>query len=174
MLKPVSHEYSFLNGVVSHLIIVKIFKKTKFFEALPPETPPVLCPRPIYDYDYHLFPYKTQSSSTNAKKNVESGSICHCNFFKLKCLLINSNQCQHSRHLMFSNIERAYDRLPKHLNSAITKLLYCFSRGEGGGAKNGRNTKIGTIPLENYIYSERPTGNVYGNNIFSYGKILIH
>ena len=74
---------------------------------------------------------------------------------------------------MFSNIERAYDRLPKHLNSAITKLLYCFSRGEGG-AKNGRNTKIGTIPLENYIYSERPTGNVYGNNIFSYGKILIH
>ena len=68
MLKPVSHEYSFLNGVVSHLIIVKIFKKTKFFEALPPETPPGLCPRPIYDYDYYPFPYKTQSSSTNAKK----------------------------------------------------------------------------------------------------------
>ena len=73
-------------------------------------------------------------------------------FFKSKCLLINSNQCQHSRHLMFSNIERAYDRLPKHLNSAITKLLYCFSRGEGGGAKNGRNAKIGKIPLENYIF----------------------
>ena len=73
---------------------------------------------------------------------------------------------------MFSDIERAYDRLPKHLNSATTKLLYCFSRG--GGAKNGRNTKIGTIPLENYIYSESPTGNVYGNNIFSYCKILIH
>ena len=77
---------------------------------------------------------------------------------------------------MFSDIERAYDRLPKHLNSAITKLLYCFCRGGGGwgGAKNGRNTKIGTIPLENYIYSESPTGNVYGNNIFSYCKIFIH
>ena len=40
---------------------------------------------------------------------------------------------------MFSNIEEPYGKLPKHLNSVITKLFYCFSRG---GAKNGKNTKI--------------------------------
>ena len=40
--------------------------------------------------------------------------------------------------LTFSNIEEPYDKLPKYLNSAITKLLYCFCKG----TKNGRNTKI--------------------------------
>ena len=30
---------------------------------------------------------------------------------------------------MFSNIEEPYDKLPKHLHSATTKLVYCFSRG---------------------------------------------
>ena len=30
---------------------------------------------------------------------------------------------------MFSNIEGPYDKLPKHLNSAIIKLFYCFSMG---------------------------------------------
>ena len=29
---------------------------------------------------------------------------------------------------MFSNIEEPYDKLSKQLNSAITKLLYCFYR----------------------------------------------
>ena len=36
---------------------------------------------------------------------------------------------KHNMHLMFFNIEEPYDKLPKHLNSAITKLLYCFYRG---------------------------------------------
>ena len=40
---------------------------------------------------------------------------------------------------MFSNIEETYGKLPKHLNSAITKMFYCFSKG----AKTGGNTKIG-------------------------------
>ena len=39
---------------------------------------------------------------------------------------------------MFFNIEEPYDNLPKHLNSAITKLFYCFSRG----AKNGKTQKL--------------------------------
>ena len=39
---------------------------------------------------------------------------------------------------MFSNVEELYDKLPKHLNSANTKLFYYFSRG----VKNGRNIKI--------------------------------
>ena len=42
---------------------------------------------------------------------------------------------------MFSNIEELYDKLPKNLNSAITKLFYCFLRG----TKNGRNSKIAKI-----------------------------
>ena len=32
---------------------------------------------------------------------------------------------------MFSNIEETFAKLPKHLNSAITKLFYCFSKGWG-------------------------------------------
>ena len=39
---------------------------------------------------------------------------------------------------MFSNIEELYDKLPKHLNSALTEFTYCFS----SGAKSGRNAKI--------------------------------
>ena len=39
---------------------------------------------------------------------------------------------------MFSNIEETYDKLPKHLNSAIAKMFYCLCKG----AKNGRNVKI--------------------------------
>ena len=42
---------------------------------------------------------------------------------------------------MFSNIEEPYDKLPNDLNSATSKLFYCFSRD----AKNGRNTKIEKI-----------------------------
>ena len=30
---------------------------------------------------------------------------------------------------MFSKIEEPFDKLPKHLNLTITKLLYCFSTG---------------------------------------------
>ena len=45
------------------------------------------------------------------------------------------------RHLMFSNIEESYDKLPKHLNSAIAKLFYCFTKG----IKNGRNAKIAEV-----------------------------
>ena len=37
---------------------------------------------------------------------------------------------EHNRNLIFSNIEEPYDKLPKYLNSAITNLFYCFSRGE--------------------------------------------
>ena len=42
---------------------------------------------------------------------------------------------------MFSNIEGSYDKLPKDLDSATTKLFYCFSRL----TKNGRNAKIANI-----------------------------
>ena len=66
-------------------------------------------------------------------------------FFKLRCLAKHSN-----RHLIFSNIEEPYDKLPKQLNSAITKLFYCFSWGVGRGrglAEHGRNTKIVKISL---------------------------
>ena len=44
---------------------------------------------------------------------------------------------------MFSNNEEPDDKLPKHLNSAITKLFYGFYRE--GETKNGRNTKIAKI-----------------------------
>ena len=40
---------------------------------------------------------------------------------------------------MFSNIEEPYDKLPKHLNSVITKLFYCFSRG---GLKMEKTQKL--------------------------------
>ena len=39
---------------------------------------------------------------------------------------------------MFSNIEELYDKLPKNLNSAITKLFYCFLRG----TKNEETQKL--------------------------------
>ena len=45
---------------------------------------------------------------------------------------------------MFSSIEGPYDKLPKHINTAVKKMFYCFSRG-GGGAKNGKNAKIAKI-----------------------------
>ena len=54
-------------------------------------------------------------------------------FFKLRCLAKHSSR--HLIFLIFSNIEEPYDKLPKQLNSAITKVFYCFSRrgGRGGG-----------------------------------------
>ena len=72
-------------------------------------------------------------------------------FFKLRCLAKHGSK--HLIFLIFSNIEEPYDKLPKQLNSAITKVFYCFSRWGGGGggagglAENGRNTKIAKISL---------------------------
>ena len=84
---------------------------------------------------------------------------------------------------MFSSIEEPYGKLPKHpkhLNSAITKIFYCFFRE---WAKNWRNTKNANIShffwfwnlhhsseracnhIKLYIYSESAPGNVSRNNI---------
>ena len=101
-------------------------------------------------------------------------------FFKLSCLLISNKAQQTSR---FPTLKKRLKL--KRLNSAITKLFYCFSRG----VENGRNTKIAKIShffwfsnphnlleracnhLKLYIYSESAPGNVSRNSIFSYCKI---
>ena len=67
---------------------------------------------------------------------AKSGAVGQ--FFKLGCLLISSKAQQN----MFSNIAKPYQILPKHLNSAMTKLFYCFL---SKGTKNRRNTKIAKI-----------------------------
>ena len=51
------------------------------------------------------------------------------NFSFFASLGVIQSVAKHSRHLVFSKIEEPYEKLPKHLNSGITKLFHCFSRG---------------------------------------------
>ena len=44
-------------------------------------------------------------------------------FFKFRGVLISSK----AKPLMFSNTEEPYNKLQKYLNSATSKLFYCFS-----------------------------------------------
>ena len=58
---------------------------------------------------------------------------------RFSCLLIT----RHNSYLIFSNIEVSYDRLPKHLNSAVAT----FSCPSANGFKNGRKTKIANFSI---------------------------
>ena len=111
--------------------------------------------------------------------------LVHFQCFKLGYLLISSKAQEN----MFSNIEEPYEKLPKHLNSAITKLFYCFL---SKGTKNGRNTKIGKIShffwlLNLHVLLERAFNHIklylsiylsiyllYTYNIYIYIYIHIH
>ena len=69
-------------------------------------------------------------------------------FFFYSGLGVYQSVAKHGRHLMFSNFKELYDKLPKHLDTAIKKLFYSIPRG----AKNGKNAKIVKISHFFFIF----------------------